>query len=139
MYEDLIKALRNCNYPGCGYYCAHGCIMAHGVATCELTPLLRKAADIIEELSAAIETRDKEIEWLKICVNTLPRPQKWISIKDCFPKDYENVLTCSDHGNIHIFHYSKTQKYPFNINPKLSDYYPVAYWMPLPEPPKEDS
>lgn len=89
------------------------------------------------DYEAEIEVRDKEIEWLKLCVNTLPRPQNWISVKDRFPEDYEDVLTCSDHGNIHIFNYSHTQKYPFNINPRLSNYYPVAYWMPLPEPPKD--
>jgi len=50
MYEGLIKALKNCNYPNCGYYCSQGCVMSHDGSTCELIPLLRKAADVIEEL-----------------------------------------------------------------------------------------
>lgn len=50
MYEELIKALKNCNYPNCGYYCSQGCVMSHDGSTCELIPLLRKAADVIEEL-----------------------------------------------------------------------------------------
>ena len=50
MYEGLIKALKNCNYPACGYYCSQGCFMSQEGSTCELIPLLRKAADVIEEL-----------------------------------------------------------------------------------------
>lgn len=53
MYEELIKALKNCGYPGCYHYCSNGCVMSpDGTATCEQTPLLRKAANVIEELSA---------------------------------------------------------------------------------------
>jgi len=54
MYEELIKALKNCGYPGCGHYCSNGCVMSpDGTATCGQTPLLRKAANVIEELSMA--------------------------------------------------------------------------------------
>ena len=60
--EELIKALRNCNYPGCGHYCSHGCIMAKGVATCGLTPLLRKAADVIEGLFKKESTTTRTIK-----------------------------------------------------------------------------
>lgn len=53
MYEELIKALKNCGYPGCCHYCSNGCVMSpDGTATCGQTPLLRKAANVIEELSA---------------------------------------------------------------------------------------
>ena len=54
MYEELIKALKTCNYPGSGYYCSQGCVMSpNGTETCELTPLLRKAAEVIEKQEKA--------------------------------------------------------------------------------------
>ena len=49
-HGKLIDALKKCGYPGCGHYCGNGCVMAENGATCEVTPLLRKAAVVVEDL-----------------------------------------------------------------------------------------
>lgn len=64
---------------------------------------------------------------------------EWISVKDRLPEDSHRVLTCDHRGNINImFHYDYYKK-PFGIDKNHKVYFPVKYWMPLPEPPKECS
>ena len=81
MYEELIKALKNCGYPGCGHYCSKGCVMSpDGTATCGQTPLLRKAANVIEELSAKYEKALRDL------VKQVEQP-KWIPVTERLPEE----------------------------------------------------
>lgn len=63
---------------------------------------------------------------------------KWISVKDRLPEDYEKVLTCDAKGNIHIFFHFHQFVYPFGIDASDERYYEVTHWMPLPQPPKDE-
>lgn len=135
MYEELIKALKNCGYPGCGHYCSNGCVMSpDGTATCEQTPLLRKAANVIEELSAKYEKALRDL------VKQVELP-KWIPVTERLPKaderdsrgfavpylvmnGWRRVTARYEDGLWVLFGEGLVLKY-------------VTHWMELPEPPKE--
>ena len=87
--------------------------------------LLRRAADAIEELQAAV-----------------PR---WISVEERLPEDYKTVLCWYEY-----YHRSKEKVLPewgigYIINGRWGGDVSngrdckVLYWCPLPEPPKEDA
>ena len=76
-YAELIKSLKTCNYPGSVYNCSHGCVMAENGATCGLTPLLRKAADTIEQQQQTIEKLLKTNERLRSQVHSLKSAAAW--------------------------------------------------------------
>ena len=63
MYEELIKRMRKYSDDYSEY-------------AGERHKLLNEGADAIEKLAAAVELRDGLIEWLRICVNFLPRGTK---------------------------------------------------------------
>lgn len=63
---------------------------------------------------------------------------KWIPVTERLPEDYEPVLTCDDHENIHIMTHTKIYKYPFGISPMHPRYFMPKWWMPLPEPPESE-
>ena len=62
---------------------------------------------------------------------------KWIPVTERLPEDYEQVLTCDERGNIHMFSHNRLFKYPFGIKPENPRYFMPKWWMPLPEPPEE--
>lgn len=113
--EDLIKRLRECTAEQNG----------------EKT-LWHQAADAIEELSKQHEAQRQN---LIVLMNDKPR---WIPVTEALPEDYEMVLTCDEKGNIHIFCNTKKYNYPFGIRPENPRFYMPKWWMPLPEPPKEE-
>ena len=57
---------------------------------------------------------------------------KWIFVDDKLPEVEGNYLTCDKYGNIHIFYYHNSMKYPFGIGENHSQYYPVIAWMDIP-------
>ena len=71
--------------------------------------------------------------------------QKWIPVTERLPKDGEFVLVCNDDGHMLIAKYEsevfewyyKYTNYDFDIWDN-EEQGPVCYWMPLPEPPKEE-
>lgn len=124
MYEELIKALKNCGYPGCGHYCSNGCVMSpDGTATCGQTPLLRKAANVIEELSAKYEKALRDL------VKQVEQP-KWIPVTERLPKEDETVMTWGKQEVVLLDWLHDNQWCCFGE---------ATYWMPLPEPPKEET
>lgn len=95
--------------------------------------LPREAADAIEELSNAQE------KWIEQERNALLKSiPRWIPVTEWLPEEYEQVLTCDEHENIHIMSHTKRYKYPFGINPEHPRYFMPKWWMPLPEPPKAE-
>ena len=53
MYEELVKALRNCGYPNSYRYCPNCVFVGKYGGSCELKKLLPAAAAAIEELQKA--------------------------------------------------------------------------------------
>ena len=65
----------------------------------------------------------------------------WISVRDRLPKKHEEVLACTDDGCMDVLWLGDAMGVLFwednNFVCYPKDY--VAYWMPLPEPPKEEA
>ena len=132
MYEELIKALKNCGSPGCGHYCSNGCVMSpDGTATCGQTPLLRKAANVIEELSAKYEKALRDL------VKQVELP-KWIPVTERLPEEHKRYLAVSIEpwfGTTVVDELRWNGKWMYDGEETKAT---VMYWMPLPEPPKEE-
>lgn len=102
--------------------------------------LFLAAADAIEELIAGCDNYE---DALKDAVEELcekdaeDQKRRWIQVTERMPDDYVPVLTCDDRGNIHIFEHCSSYTHPFNIGPYHPRFYPVMFWMELPEPPTE--
>ena len=102
MYDDLIKRLRNRRI----------CIQQLG--TLNDYPLLREAADAIEEL----------------------QKPKWIPVTERLPEPMKDVVLFMRYGE-----YKQLSEFAVGYyDDKLSDfsYCDVTHWMPLPEPPKDN-
>ena len=56
--------------------------------------------------------------------------QKWISVDERLPEEYENVLVCAE-GKVTV-----GQMWLFGDGSKLFTIIGVTHWMPLPKPPK---
>lgn len=66
--------------------------------------------------------------------------EKWISVDDRLPKNFDNILCylknshiviCTFHKKVKSFQVCHTLK-------EVTDNNPVTHWMPLPQPPKQD-
>ncbi len=70
-------------------------------------------------------------------------PSKWISVKERLPDDASDVLAYYDDGTesrIILVNYYKRCWYDCIFNRPIDDMETgfIGYWMPLPEPPKEE-
>lgn len=91
------------------------------------------------DIMKLIKRQKAEIDRLKGSKSTsLTNAPKWISIKDRLPETSGYYLTCDQKGNVHSLYYHEEQQFPFAIEPWNACYYMPKYWMPAPEPPKED-
>lgn len=57
----------------------------------------------------------------------------WIPCKDRLPENGLEVLTCDNHGNVHVMRHYDFYEHPFNIGPENERFYMVTAWQPLPE------
>lgn len=148
MYDELIEALRSCTNPNkycedCGFF--DKCCLSK-----EHFSIEEQAADAIEELQKKYdETQDALItaditrvyledvlKYIKTLAENYKAHNRWIPVTERLPEDYEQVLTCDENGNIHIFAHLRHFEYPFGIRPNDSRYYMPKWWMPLPKPPE---
>ena len=127
MYEELVERLKiAADWAGKGF--------------CITPSLCLEAADAIEEEDMAF--RQLERDYKVLCGN-LP---KWIPVTERLPKDGEFVLVCNDDKHMMIAKYEtetyewyyKYTNYDFDIWDN-EEQGPVCYWMPLPEPPGEET
>ena len=140
MYEELVKRLRNCATE------------AAPCKTCDMTEdgsctdtLMKQAADAIEEQQRQIDA------WVeperKALIKSLP---KWIPVTERLPEEEESVFVVRKFlgvkGQVPPSTYTEIA---YRIGDRWvadSDEYKIArhrhtdplYWMPLPEPPKEE-
>lgn len=123
-YEALIQKLRSIDEYDTGY-----------------AKLIYDAADAIEEL----QENSVPIDDMEMILSEVAKP-RWIPVAERLPKDGEFVLVCNDDKHMMIAKYEtetyewyyKYTNYDFDIWDN-EEQGPVCYWMPLPEPPKEET
>jgi hypothetical protein len=115
MHDELIKRLREpCQYENC--------------------ILCQQAADAIEELQGRVKVLEKVAD--KWCA-AVP---KWIPVTERLPKRGKNVLVANKRGKQWDVDkaWLSCLGSGFDRGGKRSLYH-VTHWMPLPEPPKEET
>lgn len=67
-------------------------------------------------------------------IDSAPTVGGWISVKDKLPERYERVLTYDERCGV-------KENWAIRLKPYVdwSQGYHITHWMPLPEPPKEES
>lgn len=113
-YIGLVKALRDpCPHENC--------------------VLSQQAADAIEELMLTAESYKRSMEaWADEAASP-----KWIPVTERLPEDRHDVLVYAGvmFPYITVGYYDGLWKFSFNDEEIAGS---ADYWMPLPEPPKED-
>ena len=110
---------------------------------------LAKAADAIEELSdnRCIHFHrnkhdrgdDSYCDYYNCEARALPR---WIPVTERLPKHLTSVIVHRKDGGIFIWEYfdtSPTDECWIDDSMDVYSFYDVTHWMPLPEPPKEET
>ena len=123
MYEELIKSLRSIDEYDTGY-----------------AKLIYDAADAIEEEDMAF--RHLERDYKELCAH-LP---KWIPVTERLPEIYQRVLVIGRNGKavytgIYNGGMKATERRGAKPNKIITGEYgwrTFTFWMPLPEPPKEE-
>lgn len=67
---------------------------------------------------------------------------EWISVKDRLPPRYKKILVVNGHGYVNISAFVKEFDGEWTwlgLDGKYNHINDITHWMPLPEPPKEDS
>ena len=134
MYEELVKRLRNC------------ATQAAPCKTCDMVEdgsctdtLMKQAADAIEELQRQIDA------WVeperKALIKSLPR---WIPVTERLPEVDLRVLTFARFKGdgswfMDISSFSGVTNHGIPTFWGYGEGMVVTHWMPLPEPPKEET
>ena len=123
MYDDLIKQLR---------YCADAttCRNCLWKTECCPTDMQKKAADAIEELRKAVLRLEDESGIYDELPTVFIYPTEWILATDRVPKEDEVVLTWGKQGAVLL---------DWRHDNKWCCFSGITHWMPLPEPPKEET
>ena len=71
-------------------------------------------------------------------VASMPR---WISVEERLPEDQKNILTVNGHREIRVMAlwHKHGDSWTWILNERFRHFNDITHWMPLPEPPKEDS
>ena len=111
---------------------------AHGVAKCHICPYDPRNHAL--PVDCMTDLAKDTLELLKA------QEPGWISVKDRLPCDGLFVLVCNDDGHMMIAKYeSELVRWEYKYTNYDHDVWdddeqgPVCWWMPLPEPPKEES
>lgn len=122
MYEELVKRLRN-------------------LSGTDNIVEFDEAADAIEQLNAEYVS----LEMSMIEANELLRENrnKWYSVANRLPEYGKTVLVYGCQGGIYTAVFKRARNewerdHWWKLNSKFHDIHPT-HWMPLPEPPKEET
>ena len=127
MYEELVKALRNCGdttIDGC-----IGCAYEEPQMLCS-QHLMTKAADAIEELQEDNAELNGTVSNLIGQIAELSKP-RWIPVTERLPEKHQWCLVVGE--NLYDMDFINSQG-AWHMHDK--PFLPIDYWMPLPEPPK---
>lgn len=138
--EEIVATLRHC--------ATHNCIMcpAYSPPHSKCFETLAAACDRLEELEKElIDERYRHDRLQDFCVaqgeemSKLKARQRWIPVKERLPEEGITVLTFDKRGHVrdralYTFRGGQRLFRPDGLAPG----YDVLYWMPLPEPPKEE-
>lgn len=129
MYDELVKALRNMSKMGVKY----------GMAAVKM----QEAADTIEELSVLCASQSKDCsEAIAKYIDLWERQPHWIPVTERLPNPKDLVLVCNEFGGVHYGYFESNKRW-YTANNWLADAWTVmpnvTHWMPLPEPPKEET
>ena len=138
MYEELIKRLRN----------RRVCIQSGGDLKTDF-PIMKEAADAIEELQAAVDgyEANTDVEFVKEDGHERIRfVPKWVSVKERLPEKGGKYLTAFKDGCVtdNFFMAPTGEKFK-EAHPNGKWYWNetdrggITHWMPLPTPPKEET
>ena len=120
-YKDLVKRLRNRR------------IALQAGLSGEDFPLLREASDAIEELSIVVEGYRKRM-WTG---------SDWIAVTERLPKLHEEVLVCNKDYGLSELGFAMVAVWDgtnwIETWNKIDAIHCITHWMPLPEPPKEET
>ena len=91
------------------------------------------------EPSAAVQLQ-RCVDAYDMAISALREQSQWISVKERLPETYTNVIVLHENGHTGIeWRYKHSPCYKtanFLFDPLYGE---VTHWMPLPEPPKEDT
>lgn len=137
MYDELKERCRACS---------QGCIYPSKCSYFDKPPLkcmrqlLSEAADAIEELQKAVYFHKYNSEFWEDKYNSLA-DEKWIPVTERLPKEGEFALVYGDlYPNKHdggVIAVSK--RVDWNYWQGFGRERDITHWMPLPEPPKEET
>ena len=103
-------------------------------------PIMRNAADAIEELSHVAEVNAKRaLKWASDAEKA-EKKLRWIPVTERLPEHLTSVIVHRKDGGIFIWEYfdtSPTDECWIDDSMNVYSFYDVTHWMPLPEPPKE--
>ena len=127
MYEELVKSLRETDFrDGCPCGAEHLCqLYADNNKDC----VIFQAADAIEDLIAALTASNEVIAKSKPC---------WIPVTERLPEPNTRVIGFMAWKSMTAIEYQHGKWYSIDHLEPLPDA-AVTHWMPLPEPPKEET
>ena len=125
MYGELVKELRD------SAEWADRLALLMGRAEGDThAPIMRKAADAIEELQLYADLyKDLTEKGAREVIDKYP---KWIPVTERLPETYGTRLVTTARGSVMVCCYYPQAK---NWNTRAT----VTHWMPLPTPPKEET
>lgn len=90
------------------------------------------AEDVLDEAATALEQLQAENDRLKEEVQQM----RWIPVEERLPKPQENPVIACDYTGVCSAWYSPTMGWQYRTGLSGVD---ITHWMPLPQPPKEES
>lgn len=130
MYDELVNALRICADGENCDHCAKWDIKQNGGRNACEYAICTDAADAIEELSRENESLAKSVNEAN---EILRRRRRWIPVTERLPDDDTHVLGWD----------GKRVRFVYVVTDLVFDAFAgkegITHWMPLPEPPEEET
>ncbi len=128
MYDELKERCRACS---------QGCIYPSECSYFDKPPLrcmrqlLSEAADALEELQRAVNFHKFNSEFWEDKYNSLA-DEKWIPVTERLPEEDGFTLIFTAHGHAGVCYFTNGWWGGYGMDG-------ITHWMPLPQPPKEET